>query len=326
MSGKKIIPKKNHHYVWSHYLRRWSENGAKVWRTTETGRIDLQDTKAFAKEDHFYRAQPINGDQIYLIDCLFRNASGRVRTEQVEILSEIVAIQKREKAISQLGIDEEAILNYVNAMKSNILEDRHATHENATRPVLDALVNGDLKVLEDDQKFSDFIKFFAHQLTRTKAFREKLFVGNTSWVQEGDGSELVYENIRKCDWLLGYMIGIQLADSLLSTRRDDKHCLIKNETEELFITSDQPVINVHPSVLPNSGKLPADDECDLFFPVSPTTAYMINASSKFSEGVSSATLDMVRDVNERIALSSHCYIVGNCKDIIKRYKKFVSKK
>lgn len=46
--------KKKHHYVWDHYIRRWSNDDKNVWHTTSKGNISYNSTKGLAREDHCY--------------------------------------------------------------------------------------------------------------------------------------------------------------------------------------------------------------------------------------------------------------------------------
>ena len=194
-------------------------DGKNVWRTTKKAKIDLQNTSAFAKDDFFYKASPVSLAQVEIIGLLFRDASRRVKDKQVALLKEINAIQRIQSLLSTHQTDDTNIHHHLKVLWSNIIEDKHTAHELAARPILDELAKGEMSVLEDPEAFKNFVVFFAHQLTRTKAIRERALPGNGSWVQAGDGSEYVFEELRKCDWLLGYMTGINVAEGILSTRQ-----------------------------------------------------------------------------------------------------------
>lgn len=48
------------------------------------------------------------------------------------------------------------------------------------------------------------------------------------------------------------------------THKIDTHCLLINETDEDFITSDSPIINVHKSINENDLAIPTEDQADFF--------------------------------------------------------------
>lgn len=119
------------------------------------------------------------------------------------------------------------------------------------------------------------------------------------------------------------MFGINIGWSLYASRNSDSHCLLINNTKKGFITSDQPVINVHPDLKEGEVVPPTDDTCDFFFPLSPNAAYMINKSDKFPKGINLISDDIADEMNTKIAKAARTHIVGVDRDAVALYGKHV---
>src|SRR5690606_19683319 len=123
------------------------------------------------------------------------------------------------------------------------------------------------------------------QMTRTKSFKEKVFelaINKKVYEQYTNPPypfEKYHQLMSKNWWFLSYMFGMNMGASFSATRNEDKHVLLINNTSEPFITSDNPIINVHPS-LKDIPKGNAPNFMDAYYPLSPKYAYMINNSDR----------------------------------------------
>lgn len=71
--------------------------------------------------------------------------------------------------------------------------------------------------------------------------------------------------------------------SLYSSRHDTRHALLVNDTEHPFITSDQPIVNVHACI--SETEFSAPEHADFYYPISPRIAYIICDSKRFLSGI-----------------------------------------
>ncbi|ELV8684370.1 DUF4238 domain-containing protein, partial [Vibrio fluvialis] len=113
--------------------------------------------------------------------------------------------------------------------------------------------------------------------------------------------------------------------SLYQSNHFDNYCMLTNHTEEPFITSDQPVINVHES-LTDEIKQVSINECDLYYPLSPKYALIISSSNKYPNGTLKVNLTMVQKLNTKLAKKAHIHIFSSQESVVKRYAKFVGER
>ena len=98
--------------------------------------------------------------------------------------------------------------------------------------------------------------------------------------------------------------------------------MLINHTEEPFITSDQPVVNVHESITDEIKQISVN-ECDLYYPLSPKYALIISSSNKYPKGALKANLATVQKLNTKLAKNAHIHIFSSQEYVVKNYTKFV---
>lgn len=322
LTGKKSEIKRNHHYVWADYLKRWSSDQKSVWHTTPTGKVSFNSVRSISKEDFFYKAQPLLPEHLLAINLWSTQSPKHLQEEHVNFLEMFMRIEAlRHRPDS--GKLESEVERVSEVLRCNLLEDRHAIHEREARPVMSALANGNFDFLNEGNNLIIFLAYFGHQISRTKAFKDTFKTSTRMFRQEGNEAELFAEATEQCWWFISYMFGINIGWSLYSTRSSDNHCLLINKTDTDFITSDQPIVNVHPDLKEGTFVAPDDDVCDFFYPISPNVAFMINRSNAFPNGVSDAPKDFVLKANHKIAKFAHTYIIGASEQSVKMYKSLV---
>lgn len=310
---KHLQEKKKHHYVWGYYLKNWSLDGKKVWRKTITGKVDCYEISGILHENNFYRLTNLDEDHLLIVKSLFSDSHSKIKKMIFDFIQFNFKVQLAEDIVPTelLCVGEN---RRILVAKSNSLENIHTAIEGNVKEILFALANQDLSILDNDKNMINFINYIAHQMTRTKPLKE-FCIANINKKNPQLGLKL-----EQCWWIISYFLGVNLGGSLYDSRKLDKHCLLINDTEEPFITSDYPVLNVHPAIEDNSLTPLAEDEMDLYYPISPTVAYMINNSNTFEEGKVYVTLETVNKLNEKMAKNALSHIVGNTEQIIKKYK------
>ena len=106
----------------------------------------------------------------------------------------------------------------------------------------------------------------------------------------------------------------------------DIYCLLINNSDEDFITSDHPIINVYPQINENDLSVPSSEEADYFYPISPKLGYMINKSDLFPNGINYVSVDFVKEMNRKLAFYSDQYIMSTTDTQLKVYKSFIGKR
>ncbi|MCL1077377.1 DUF4238 domain-containing protein [Parashewanella spongiae] len=123
-------------------------------------------------------------------------------------------------------------------------------------------------------------------------------------------------------WFISYTIGLNFAVTLELTQNLHNISLLINKTDIPFITSDQPVINVFDYRESGSFEPPKEEELDLYYPISPNTAFMMARSKRFSNGFVHVTEEIVNEMNIKIARMAQTHIFSNSEESIKQYKKY----
>ena len=301
MNKKILQAKRKHHHVWADYLKRWSINNRDVYYTTSKGKIVCESVRGIAVEKDFYRTSPLTGDDIEFIKRWFSKFPLDIQELHQQRLDEFIKIQVVRSLIKANGQDNELTQQLFLAQECNMIEDIHSSHENSAWPILNALASGNLDVLNDDKNMILFTNFFGHQITRTKNFKDSVFNGNSIFPSDGD------TNLCKRNWwFISHMFGTNIGQSLFFSRRSNQHSLLLNETNIPFITSDQPIINVHEGFKLNSNEPPK--HADFYYPISPSTAYLIQESATFPSGLNSVSIEQVNELNKKIARHPHNHL------------------
>lgn len=123
--------------------------------------------------------------------------------------------------------------------------------------------------------------------------------------------------------IVSYFFGINIGSSNFEHRNINNHSLLINDTNTPFITSDQPVINIHSALKDNEVNLPHSDQWDMFYPISPKVAYVISSSNSFDKGKVFISEDTVEALNIKIAKKANVHIIGNSEEALKPYCKYV---
>lgn len=318
LTPKQLELKRENHYVWAKYLRNWSLNSSDVWYTTKKLKIANDSVKAIAKEKDLYRYQYITEQHLQVILFISKQSPEELQKHHRSYLETFLKLQKAESLYIKSGKTDQKVLAYIEAFKSNTIENLHTEHEKDVEVVLKGLQNYDLTVLDTPENSCKFMSYWGHQIARTKPFRDKIIAS-----QEDEQLQKIY---KESWWFISYMFGMNLGKSFFETRKIDKHCLLINETNEDFITSDHPIINVHQAINENDMTVPAEDEADFFYAISPKLGYMINRSDRFKKGINYVSIDFVKEINRKLAFNADQYIIGTTENQLKIYKTLVGKR
>lgn len=321
MSRKHLEVKKRHHYVWAAYLARWSRDTMNVCYTTKTGKLAEDSVRAICADDYFYKTTTLTNWHIKVIESFSRKSPDHLHQQHMSFLRDVLMVQQTETIYRKLGIrNQEAELHF-RATNCNLMENRHTAHEKIALPVLDALADEKLDVLQDELHMIGFMAFFGQQISRTKPFRDGVIqVLSRSNALENE----VALAMEHAWWFLSYILGMNLGCRLYLDRHNTRHALLINDTNMPFITSDQPIINVHSCV--SATEFTTPEHADFYYPISPRVAYIICDSEQFTVGKNKVNEATVAELNYKVAVQAKVHIIGNTFDAIRPFKKFIGKK
>jgi hypothetical protein len=315
---KELQLKRENHYVWANYLKNWSINNLDVWHTTKKRNIAYDSVKAIVKEKDLYRARYLSKQHIEMILFFSAQSPKELQTLHKSFLKAFLQLQEIEKIYLLSNTVDKKIVAYFEAFKSNTLENIHTAIENDVHFILKELSKQNFQILEKTENMIKFTNFWGHQIARTTPFREKAIASQTN--------QKLKNIYNEAWWFMSYMFGMNIGKSFFETRNIDHHCLLINESGEDFITSDHPIINVHPSINENDITTPSNEEADFFYAISPKLGYMINKSDLFQNGVNYVSADFVKEMNKKLASFSDQYIISTTENQLKLYKCFVGKR
>lgn len=318
--------KKKHHYVWSFHLKQWT-NGKDIYYFTKKGNIACDSIKGLSCERGFYKINSLNKSDIEFIQAISSKSDINLQEQHKKFLNNFIALSH----ISNVCQNYKTRSNEANtthlAILYNSLENLHSGFESGVKPVLEKLHHGASEVLNENQNMVAFCSYLGQQITRTKTFKEKsLSAVNRNILAENESNIDIreYKKIQQLTennwWFLSFMLGINVGYSLYRTRLNDNHIFIVNKTNTPFITSDNPVVNIHSSLCA-LGEYEAPEELDLYFPISPRYAYMINNSTEYNSLADFLCESDVEMLNEKMVKKAGATIFGNSNKILESLKK-----
>lgn len=313
--------KKEHHYVWANYLRNWSNN-KKLWFLTSKGRVVLEGTKMVAKERFFYKVQRLAEEHITCICAVAGFSPPEVERAHLQLLDELLSIQLFEEIAERTDSASEELKKELNAEKENWLENKYTEHEMRAKSIITELAKGRLSVFDGDTNHVNFCRFLGHQFARTKTFRTRSNVIIDRMPNRYENQQHMARISMECRWFINYMIGENFGASLYQTRHSDNYCMLINNTEESFITSDQPVINIHRSITDTIEKV-SHEQCDLYYPLTPKYGLVISSSKDYPRGTLKVDMTTAQELNKKVAKNAHIHIFGSKESLVKKYAKFV---
>ncbi|EJI87126.1 hypothetical protein AEST_01670 [Alishewanella aestuarii B11] len=308
MTNKHLELKRNHHSVWAHYLKGWSPDGSNVFSTTRSKKIIFDSVKMLTVERDFYKVCVLTDEHLSCIRGVSKLSPIHLHNSHMQELDSYLQVQLAQLKSVDEGYCSEDSERVFLAWAHNSMENQHAQHELEVREIVRSLACRDLSVLEKDNNMLLFMQFIGQQVARTKVFKrssiERLSLSEVASVREH--ARLFQE----CWWFMHYMFGMSIAYSLFFERGLFSNTLLINGASESFITSDQPVINIHPA-LDLGGENLSGKECDFYYPVSPKVAYIISRSGRYSSGVVEASEELVLELNEKMAKSALVNIISD---------------
>ena len=321
MSRKDLEAKKRHHYVWANYLARWGNGTKNVFYTTATGKFAHGSVRAIAADDYFYKTTTLTSKHVEVIKGFSRQSPASLHQQHMSYLSDFLMMQKAETIYRESDIRNQEVELHLHAMRCNLLENLHASHEKIVLPVLAALADEQLEVLQDQQHMIEFMAFFGHQISRTKTFRDGLIQvqprRNALEIEMADTMVHAW-------WFLSYMFGMSIGFSLYAGRHNARHALLINDTMVPFITSDQPVVNVHSCV--SETEFSAPKHADLYYPISPRVGYIICDSERFTSGKNELDETTVAELNSKVAAQAMVHIIGDTENAIRPFKRYIGQR
>lgn len=313
--------KRNHHYVWSFYLKSWADKND-IHYISKKGKISRDSVKGLAKEIDFYKINLLNKSDVEFIKAWSSFSPDVLQKIHMSHLRDFQNLTKLSNSISNIDVDSDDIENVKKAIEHNSLENLHSIYEDLAVEAISNLAKGKLSVLDDGQNMIAFCSYLGLQITRTKLFKDKTFENIKLFSKQNAQAAQAAQYFDKTEknwWFISFMVGVNIGMSLYAEREKQEHIFIRNLTSVPFITSDNPIINIHSS-LNDLDEMEAPIYSDFYIPLSPSYAYMINDSSDFNHLSDTIDVDMVNELNGMMYQKSFKTVFSNSEEALVKVK------
>lgn len=316
---KWLQAKKQHHYVWEHYLKQWATDGKVYWITPKR-KIGYDSPKGMCREGGLYKIAPLDKNDIEFIKAHIRPLHKNLQDVHIKTLNTFIEASEIFLTYTRMETQGHDLTVGKNSLLFNLLENMYCEVESGAKQAIEGLAADTPGILEDSKNLIFLYSYIGHQITRTLGLKKKCFqVFNQSNSLSAD--QLFYNNLTEknwwfTSWILGYNAGFSLYDC----RKIEPMTILKNSTDTPFITSDSPVINIYHY----------DDEStppeimDVYFPISPKRALVIRASDSWKFLEENINRNNVEILNTIIAKKACFSIYGLTKESIEPYKNTIT--
>lgn len=300
--------KKNQHYVFRAYLKPWAHK-EQIW-CLRHGEMFLSNLRGVASERFFYRTHRLTEEERAFVEKVMIEDASKPIKDVLQTFMRIYSlghmIKESPKTPHWNNEDEQRL----NLLIETGAEDWHAQIENEFLPLLSQMRDGSTDFYRDYKLAGAFIFGLCVQFTRTKQVLE------TSLRVMGQNIE--GRNTLHMMSVLTFLIAIRLSHHLFIDRDSFKVEIIENSSDTPFITTDQPVINMHGDVKSN-GVPP--ERFELFYPVSPTRAMVfLEKNTPVELEISSLRAN---HYNVLMADHSHEQIFSHSKGYLESFSKII---
>ncbi len=289
------------HYVWRKYLRAWAPND-RIWCLRENEVFNPNLMKV-AQERDFYKLHDLTLEEVKFLEDFCKGQREPLRDlnlKWVKYFTILFELQRKLIAQGQPADEVGRIIDRAAIEQEDIL---HGRIEQDAVASLEALLAGDASFFHISRKKSAFLYFLANQYTRTKKLKSKALEG------PGKITAVSPENIWNA---LSQIIATSIGQNLLAYSY--QLYFLRPEGNEVFITGDQPVINLHGTyVAPTE----APKELDLYYPISPKLAVLV--ASEPPEN-SALTDEEVRAYNRHMQLQSHSMLFAHEANVLEPFR------
>lgn len=302
------------HYVWRHYLRQWADKES-IWAFLKTNdKIIKSDLMGVAQERFFYKLIDLtNTEEDFLVEYIENNSPSAVKQLNFDFLRLFISTSKLKKALdttTKSHVDKDFYATEVHKLEVNLMEKVHGKMEALGNDLIACRNLNDLKGIEQGEKLYEAILFLCFQYVRTNNMRK-------SALKFSQGKS--YEELsRKTFNIISYVTATTLATNI-SFDNNLKFIFHENNTNENFITCDQPVFNILNDKIDEDGNV---TDFELYYPVTPKHALTLHFRDDKTDRFLSKNPDeeIVNFLNRKVLENSDFFVFADTKEQLERMK------
>jgi hypothetical protein len=305
--------KRRHHYVWQYYLAAWTSGGTVACRRGE--RIFRTGTPVLGVETDLYRLMDLSPQEVEFIRQLcFSDTTHpflrRLNAGWLPVFLGPFALRRLADSLPQKAPELEEALALA---ESNTEEDLYAMIEAGSVPYLDRLRSADLRFLDSDEDRGRFLHYLCVQCFRTPKLRHTLDAA-LAGLPEVRAEHVV--------GLMRHVFAPNVAWGLLQRWSRTVVTLLNAPRGVEFITSDQPVVNLH--AVGTAMFEPVEELC-LYYPVGPGRALVWDSEvGRHRIEEREATTAEVTKLNKDIVSLAHEQIYARSEQVLRNLTGFGS--
>lgn len=315
--------KRDHHYVFQAYLKKWANKNGKIWCLRGGKLFDVKPIN-ICFQKNFYRISSLNRMEINLIKLIFKDESEIFKSQLDDFLERysICDIYETMTNITRttappfytktkIAIENMDLL--IDTARSNMIEDAHCRFERESIKWLNSLCEESTEFFYSpfDNQNMDFISFVCLQYFRTEKIKDYI-LNELKQIENEIVPEHIPAGIIRIDNICQPVI---LLITAICAAELSQACLVLllNKTEVPFITSDQPVINVKKESVGQA-------KYEFYYPISPKVAIKLNNDF---DGKTLILKDKeeVYKYNDLISKESYKMLFSNNLEVLERYIK-----
>jgi len=305
---------KKQHYVWREYLRKFCFDKDRIYSLIKNEKIVPNNLMNIGQENFFYKAHDLDRYEIHVLENFVHDFFKDMK-EFDFVLEYFQTLLLRLKLISLKNsglLDQESIRDFEAKYQNDFFEDTLTKIENRGKILINIKNVQDLEVCLNDKNLFQTLQYLNLQFLRTK--RQKQMVLERLDIENVNGEKI---------WFFTTLVISHSLTINLTFRFKRKVILLKNETSQEFITSDQPIINLKEEIRDDNG---FTKELNLYYPLSPNLAiifdFHVDNNSIAEEFITD--IGYVNQLNDAMAKTSEMFIFSKALQSLEKYKNSVS--
>ena len=286
------MKKRRQHYVWRYYLEAWAVDD-KIYCLRGNNVFNPNPINVANKRD-FYRLKELTEGDMSFINKVIEGCPVPLKKLHQNLIDMFGQVFKISRYVNSSGKSNPAFEAAMDIAINNFEEEYHTKIEHSGAKYISMMLDNNLNFCKNDKELIPFLNFIAVQYMRTE--KRKANVIKATEHQDVFNVERMWN-------ILSHIFATNIAFDLFTERKKYNTTLLLNETDNPFLTGDQPVINTFGT---GTGLKEEVHEIEFYYPLSPKVAVIISRDPKYKKkNYLKIDAESVDAFNRHIILGSH---------------------
>lgn len=295
---------KRQHYVWRKYLRPWTED-EKIWTFfKEKNFVEKPGLMKIGQERYFYKLVEFTKEEKEFLNKFIEHSSHKslidLNKDYLKIFTYPFELKQQ---LVKKGIDKEKIEKSFREIEINTMEKAHSFIEGFGKKIIDCRNVSDLNFLDNEDNLFETIMFLCFQYFRTRNIKN---IVQKTFDDTNTPLAIKHWNI------ISFVMATTLTRSISLDSRLH-FVFFENQTDEVFLTSDQPIFNILGDIKDEKGNV---KDLELFYPLTPDKALIVNFNGTKNNRYENAPIheETVKWFNEKVIENSNSFIFSSSEE------------